>query len=98
MEIPARIEVQRGEKVIITWEDGTGSEFTARELRAGCECAGCRDPKGAEATARALADIRGVRIADARLVGDYAVNFTFEPDGHSTGIFSYDMLRAMGES
>ncbi|MBT8250350.1 MAG: DUF971 domain-containing protein, partial [Acidimicrobiia bacterium] len=29
------------------------------------------------------------------LVGAYAINFGFAPDGHHTGIYSFDSLRAL---
>jgi DUF971 family protein len=34
-------------------------------------------------------------IAEARIVGDYALGITFSPDGHGTGIFTYDLLRSL---
>ncbi len=36
-------------------------------------------------------------IQDVQLVGSYAINLTFSPDGHATGIFSYPLLREIGE-
>ncbi len=38
-----------------------------------------------------------VTITDAALVGAYAVNFSFAPDGHQTGIFPFDRLRSLEE-
>ena len=35
------------------------------------------------------------RIGDAHLVGSYGINFTFLPDAHSTGIFTFTQLRAL---
>lgn len=35
------------------------------------------------------------RIADAHLVGSYGINFTFLPDAHSTGIFTFTQLREL---
>ncbi len=95
MEVPARIEVVEGEQVELTWPDGHRQELTARELRAACPCATCRDPAGAERTVLLLGGPVPVMITDARLVGDYAINFTFAPDGHHTGIFAFDYLRSL---
>ena len=39
-----------------------------------------------------------IRITAARVVGSYAVSFTFSPDGHATGIFPFDLVRTVGES
>jgi DUF971 family protein len=37
------------------------------------------------------------QITDISFVGAYAINLTFSPDGHGTGIFSYPLLRELGE-
>lgn len=97
-EVPARVEVRSGEGLVLTWEDGSRTELDARRLRAACQCATCRDPAGREAIRAVLEGDRPVRIADARLVGAYAVNLTFEPDGHRTGIFSFALLRELGRT
>lgn len=94
MDVPTRIAVEDGDAVVIEWEDGGVSNLTARDLRAACSCATCREPAGQEATKRVLAGEVG--ISAAHLVGGYAVSFTFSPDGHGTGIFPYDVLRSLG--
>ncbi len=95
MDVPARIEVEGGATVVLTWEDGAVQEFTARELRAACPCATCRDPAGAERVELLLGGPVPVTIDAANLVGDYALGLVFGPDGHRTGIFSFDYLRAL---
>jgi DUF971 family protein len=97
MDVPERVEVRGGEEVVLTWGDGTTTTLGARRLRAGCPCASCREPAGRQATATVLSGDEPIRIADAQLVGSYAMAFAFAPDGHETGIFSYDLLRALGE-
>lgn len=89
--------MEGGELLILTWEDGSTTRLTARRLRAGCSCAECRDPSGARATQEVLAGEEEIRIADVQMVGAYALNFTFQPDGHHTGIFSFELLRRLGE-
>ncbi len=37
------------------------------------------------------------RIVDAQLVGSYGINFVFQPDGHSTGIFTFAQLRNLAK-
>ena len=37
-----------------------------------------------------------VTIEDANLVGAYAINLVFGPDGHATGIFDWETLRVLG--
>jgi len=39
-----------------------------------------------------------IRITGARIVGAYAVSLDFAPDGHTTGIFSYELLDRLATS
>ncbi len=96
MEVPERIEVEGRRSVTLTWPGGARQELTARELRAACPCAACREPDGAHRTALVLEGPLPVEIDAASLVGDYAINFVFSPDAHHTGIFSYAYLRSLG--
>ncbi len=93
--LPERIEVMDGAQVELTWEDGEVTLLSAVDLRAACMCAVCREPAGEAATRAVLDGAVPVTIADASLVGGYAVNFVFAPDNHHTGIFPFTALRAM---
>ena len=95
MNVPERIEVEEGTRVLITWEDDEITELTARQLRRACPCAECREPDGRARIEAVLGGPAPVTISDARLVGGYALGFSFAPDGHSTGIFSFDVLRGL---
>lgn len=97
MEVPSRIEVLEGRKVELTWSDGRIDLIDASTLRAACECAGCREAAGIEATRLVMDAPELIGISEAKLVGAYAVGFTFTPDGHRTGIFPFDRLRALGD-
>jgi len=90
--IPQRIH--RGDDALtITWEEGHEGVFPARALRVACPCAECRD----EMTGRVLLDVAsvpaGVRPVSVRLVGSYAIRIDWS-DGHGTGIYTYEFLRA----
>lgn len=97
MPVPARIEVDGGASVTLTWEDGSTSIFSAAELRAACQCANCREPAGEEATRLVLAGVAPVTIEDTSLVGGYALSFVFGPDGHGTGIYPFGVLKQLAE-
>jgi DUF971 family protein len=97
VDVPDRIDVADGDRVAITWENGTVSSISASALRAACPCAGCREPSGVAEIGRLLGGDEVIRITAARLVGSYAVSFTFSPDGHATGIFPFDLVRTVGE-
>ena len=97
MDVPARIEVEQGERVVLTWEDGAVTTLTARRLREACACATCREQSGAAATRAVLMGEAPIRIRGTQLVGAYALNFTFEPDDHHTGIYPFEVLRGLGD-
>lgn len=87
---PVRIEVSDGKSLEIEWPDGSMTRMSAPELRAFCQCAGCRELPADQRTA----DIHAAATIDAAaLVGSYAVNFVFGPDGHSAGIFPFVELK-----
>jgi DUF971 family protein len=90
---PDKITVQQGERLVIEWQDGRIDDIEATALRAACPCASCR-------TARfppPAPDPATCRISAVSFVGAYAINVVFAPDGHQTGIYSYDVLREIGE-
>jgi len=92
---PNPVEIRRVEdrEVHVTWADGHRSVYTNKQLREGCPCAGCVSELTGERTldpASVRPDIRAVEIG---LVGRYAVRFRWS-DGHSTGIYPFQKLRA----
>lgn len=78
--------------LVIAWDDGHETRYSAAELRRLCPCARCVD----ELTGRALLDPATVpddlTQADVRLVGNYGLSLRFA-DGHDTGIYPFRMLR-----
>lgn len=87
---PLRIEVSEGKSLEIEWQDGTATRMSAAELRAFCQCAGCRELPPEQRTVEVHT---GASIESAALVGSYAVSFVFGPDGHSAGIFPFVELK-----
>lgn len=83
---PLRIEVIEGQRLEIAWADGATTSMSAPEVRAFCQCAECREKPPEQ---RTVAVHKDALIASASLVGSYAVNFVFTPDGHSAGIFPF---------
>ena len=78
------------------WEDGHRDDFDVRDLRLACRCALCIE----EMSGRKLLDPKSVRpdVSPRQIVsvGNYAIGFDWN-DGHSSGIHSFNDLRAMGE-
>ena len=81
----------------VLWEDGARQDFDVRDLRLACRCALCVE----EMSGRPLLDPKSVRadVTPRALssVGNYAITINWS-DGHSSGIYSFDRLRALGDS
>jgi len=81
----------------VLWEDGHRDDFDVRDLRLACRCALCIE----EMSGRKLLDPKTVRLDISPLrmvsVGHYALGFEWN-NGYSTGIHSFQGLRAMGET
>lgn len=93
MEAPQRIELSGGERLVLTWDDGTVASLDVGLLRRRCPCAGCKvDPVPGR---NLLAGLDPIRISDVRLVGEYALGLTFTPDDHGAGIYSFSYLRGL---
>ena len=96
-ESPQDIKVNRSERCVeVTWPDGARTRVSCRTLREACRCANCVH----EFTGEPLLDKDSLpgdlEIVDARLVGKYAVHFTFS-DGHDTGMYTWQNLRDLGD-
>jgi ATP-binding protein involved in chromosome partitioning len=82
--------------VSVLWEDGHRTDFDVRDLRLACRCAFCVE----EMSGRPLLDPKNVRpdVSPRMItsVGNYAITINWN-DGHSTGIYSFELLRALGE-
>lgn len=90
-QFPTEINYSKAKRVMrITWNDGHVGEYAAEYLRGYCPCALCQG-HGAQRTYISVPD---AQVEEIRAVGNYAVEFRWH-DGHSTGIYSYDYLRAL---
>jgi DUF971 family protein len=91
---PREIRKRGREALRITWSDDHAGEYPARRLRALCPCAMCVDEDTGRRRVGEDAIGADVGIEEAQLVGRYAVQLRFS-DGHQTGIYSFDYLRAI---
>jgi ATP-binding protein involved in chromosome partitioning len=80
----------------VLWENGQRNDFDVRDLRLACRCAQCVE----EMSGRPLLDPKSVRpdVTPRTItsVGNYAIQVNWS-DGHSTGIYSFESLRAFAE-
>jgi len=76
--------------VKIGWDDGHVGEYSEAYLRGYCPCALCQG----HGSQRKFISVPEAKLLEIRPVGNYAIEFRWH-DGHSTGIYSYDYLRAL---
>lgn len=89
-----------GDFVAITWDDGREQCLRAellRELSPSAENMGEVDILGQRWGGDRPRRFPGVTVTGLSRVGNYAVTFEFS-DGHRTGIYGWDYLRAMDET
>ncbi len=79
-------------RVTVEWDDGHTTVYTARELRGLCPCASCVDETSGHRVHNPASVAADLTQSDVALVGNYAITILFS-DGHSTGIYSFPMLR-----
>jgi len=88
-----------GPEVAIAWSDGRETYFTGEELRAASPSAanlGEKDIFGTQYGGDGPKKFAGVTVQSWTQVGNYALRFDFS-DGHNTGLFTYDYLRALAD-
>lgn len=89
-----------GEELAIKWEDGSETFLGLAVIRRHCPCAGCKGEmdvmgnvyKGPDKPLTASS----MKLQRLNHVGGYAVQPVWG-DGHSTGLYSYDYLKRLGE-
>jgi ATP-binding protein involved in chromosome partitioning len=91
---PTEIERVGHEELHITWEDGRKSVLQNRRLRLACACAACVDEMSGERTLDPATVPEEIWPTQIELVGHYAISITWS-DGHATGIYTFDHLRAL---
>lgn len=95
---PVHLQVEGDDRLMIEWSDGVRHVLTWATLRANCPCAGCRAER--DKPAPLLPVIRAEEAQPARPrsmepVGRYGYQIAWT-DGHSSGIFTFEHLRALG--
>ncbi|QDU41408.1 hypothetical protein Mal4_57750 [Maioricimonas rarisocia] len=100
--IPEKLQGD-AEALQIVWKDGQVHRLSWRFLRDHCPCANCRaeddEPRGEESSLLPVlspAEAQPLRVLGMKPVGNYAYAIQFS-DGHTSGIFSLEYLRRLGE-
>lgn len=87
-----------GDELALAWSDGSESYLQLEALRKACPCAACQgepDVTGKVLIPKITHDPqRSFTLQRHEMVGGYAIQL-FWADGHSSGIFSYNLLRSL---
>jgi DUF971 family protein len=93
----APVATAEGTSLKVQWPDGSESLIPNRAVRISCPCANCVDEYTGEKTLDDATIPADIGIQEITPLGNYAVSITWS-DGHSTGIFSWEHLRALAEA
>ena len=92
---PTNATVPDDDNLLIEWSDGTSLVYPMDLLRASCPCASCVDEWTGEVKVN-RAMFPNITLKTLDHVGNYALQIGFS-DGHSTGIFTYELLTKIGQ-
>jgi DUF971 family protein len=95
---PTNIRALQAEQVLeVTWPDDRIDRLPYRLLRSECPCASCRN----EWTGEQMLDPNTIRpdlkLVGMETIGTYAIQPAWN-DGHASGLFSWETLRALGDT
>ena len=99
---PTDLKIVDENQLLISWSDGRRRQYAFRELRDKCPCATCREKRSEQQSAPALlpvisgAEAQPLKLQGMKPVGNYAYSLAWS-DGHDTGIYSFELLRSLGE-
>ncbi len=92
---PREIRVRRADRLLeIDWDDGRRDVLPVELLRV--ESPSAEVQGHGHDTKQIVPGKRNVGINTVEAVGNYAIRIHFD-DGHDTGIFSWEVLRRLGE-
>ncbi len=102
---PEHIAISKSRGIKIDWAGGHHSDYPLALLRDNCPCATCTGAHGAAPQPSSYSIGAGssapfpmfkpaLRMTQVEETGRYAIRIVWS-DGHSTGIYSFDHLRAI---
>jgi DUF971 family protein len=91
---PRKVELGEDGGLSILWDDGHRAVHPPAALRLACRCALCEDEWTGRRRIDAAAVPADIRALEVRPVGRYGLQIRWS-DGHATGIYTFDRLRAL---
>ncbi len=98
--VPLAVRKEGEDRLAIEWNDGHRSTYRWKHLRDNCPCAGCREVRAQPPDPfrilrpEELAPRPPLAPTAMNAVGRYAYKIIWN-DGHETGIFTLEALRAL---
>jgi DUF971 family protein len=97
VDAPSSIRAHQGDQILeLAWEDDRVDLLPYQYIRAECPCATCQD----EWTGERILDPSSIRpdlkLEGMEAIGTYAVRLVWN-DGHSSGLYSWERLRRLGD-
>ncbi|MDH4228864.1 MAG: DUF971 domain-containing protein [Nitrospirota bacterium] len=91
---PQPVEIRREglTRIVVSWSDGHISDFTNHYLRCQCQCASCVDEWSRKPILDPASVPDDIYANQISVVGNYAIQPSWS-DGHTSGIFSFTLLR-----
>jgi DUF971 family protein len=96
---PIQLSKDGDDRLAIQWSDGHRSVYTWGNLRKHCPCAGCQEERQQPPDPLRIlkpSELLPLKAIGISPVGFYAYKITWS-DGHDTGIFTLENLRALCE-
>jgi DUF971 family protein len=88
-----------GTELALKWADGSENFVALERLRRACPCAGCQGERDVMGNLHKGPDLplspASFILRNLQRIGTYAVQPVWG-DGHATGLYSFDYLRALG--
>lgn len=94
--VPLELKQLSPESLGIRWVDGHESVYQVRNIRLACRCANCIDEWTRAPILKPESVSANIRPVNIESVGRYALKIKWS-DGHDTGIFTFEQLRAQCE-
>ena len=85
------------DELALAWSDGQENFIKLRALREACPCAGCQgepDALGRVVKPEVSRGVKAYELLSWDVIGGYALQFRWA-DGHSTGLYTYQLLRSL---
>ena len=94
---PTNIRALQAEQVLeVTWPDDRVDRLRYHHLRSECPCASCRNEWTGERVLDPASIRPDLKLTGMEHIGTYAVQLAWN-DGHSSGLFTWETLRALGD-